>query len=111
MNYRQGEVLILDKKTAKKRFDIDLDNVDLKNMPVVPDNIIREGEQSGHKHEVEGGQLHMFGENKDQGMVLNSKTGASVSHPEHNTVKVPPGKHAIVIQKEYDEKKDKKVKD
>ena len=110
MNYRQGEVLILDKKTAR-RFGIDIDNADLKRMPVVPDNVIREGEQSGHKHEVTGGQLHMFGENKDHGMVLNSKNGASISHPEHKTVKVEPGKHAVVIQKEYDEKKDKKVKD
>ena len=110
MNYRQGEILILDKKTAR-RFGIDLNKVDLKRMPIVPDNVIREGEQSGHKHEVKDGQLHMFGEDKDQGMVLNSKTGASISHPEHKTIKVEPGKHAVVIQKEYDEKKDKKVKD
>ena len=114
MNYRQGEVLILDKKTAKKFYNIDLDNIDLKKLKVAPDNVIREGEISGHKHEIKGGQLHMFGETKDEGMVLKSNSaGSSVSHPEHSTVNVKkePDGHVVIPQKEYDEKKEKKVKD
>ena len=113
MNYRQGEILILDKKTAKKIYNINLDQ-DIRKLPISPDNVIREGELSGHKNEVNGGQLHMFGPTKDDGMVLKSKPGGStVSHPEHGTIKVKPepDNHAVIVQKEYDEKKDKKVKD
>ena len=114
MNYRQGEILILDKKTAKKIYNIDLDKNMVKGLPIAPDNVIREGELSGHKHEVKGGQLHMFGPTKNDGMLLKSKPGGStVSHPEHGTVKVKPepDNHAVIVQKEYDEKKEKKVTD
>ena len=75
-------------------------------------NVIREGEQSGHKHEIEGdGQLVIVPETGDMAIKVGKK-GAVVKHPEHKPVKLPEGTHAVKVQKEYDPKKDSKdVKD
>lgn len=100
---RQGEILM---------FKLP-DNVVLpKYTKKIKGNVIREGEQSGHKHEVTGdGQLVLFPDTGDMAVKVG-KNGATVIHPEHKPVKLTPGTHAVKIQKEYDPKKDSKdVKD
>ncbi len=78
----------------------------------VKGNVIREGEKSGHQHKVEGdGQLVLFPGTNDM-VVEVGKKGAKITHPEHKDVKLPPGNHAVKVQKEYDPQKDSKdVKD
>ncbi len=75
-------------------------------------NVIREGEKSGHKHEVKGdGQIVLFPDTGDM-VVEVGKKGASVTHPEHKPVNLKEGNHAIQVQKEYDpQKHSKDVKD
>lgn len=105
---RQGEILIfrIPEKKANR----------LKEGLKLIEPVIREGEKSGHKHELEG-QASLFGESenqeaKDKGMVLEvGAEGAELKHPEHETVKLPKGQYDVKIQKEYDEKKEKKAKD
>ena len=99
---RQGEILM---------FKLPDGVVLPKNIIKAKNNIIREGEQSGHKHEVTGdGQLVLFPAG-DMAVKVGKK-GAVVTHPEHKPVKLPEGTHAVKIQKEYDPKKDSKdVKD
>ena len=100
---RQGEILMF-----KLPDDVTLPKYATK----VKGNVIREGEQSGHKHEVIGdGQLVLFPDTGDMAVKVGKK-GATVIHPEHKPVKLNEGNHAVKIQKEYDPKKHSKdVKD
>ena len=100
---RQGEILM---------FKLPPNVVLPKNVRKVKNNVIREGEQSGHKHEVEGdGQIVLFPETGDMAIKVGKK-GATIKHPEHKPTKLSEGTHAVKIQREYDPKKDSKdVKD
>jgi len=91
--FRQGEVLIfkLRKNATIGRYE--------KPVPV-PNNVIREGEKSGHEHKVEGqAQLSLFPGN-DEGIIKVGKEGATVTHPEHDPIKLPEGTYAVKTQKE-----------
>ncbi len=93
--YRQGEVAIL------KGAEIP------QGCAEVPNNVIIEGEVSGHKHEVKNGKLYSKGDK----MFLQAQEGCEVVHPEHKAIKVPRGVYEIRIQKEYKDGDAKKVKD
>ena len=103
---------------ARRQGEIEIfklpDNVTIPKNKVrrLKNNVIREGEQSGHKHEVKGdGQLVLFPDTGDM-VVEVGKKGATVTHPEHKPVHLKEGNHAIQVQKEYDPKKNSKdVKD
>lgn len=102
--YRQGEVGII---VAPKGAKIP------QGFSEVPDNVIIEGEISGHKHEVKNGKLlekkdSATGETK---MILQAFDNCEVVHPEHKPIKVPKGLYEIRIQKEFKEGEAKKVKD
>lgn len=88
-------------------------------------NCIREGEVSGHKHEINTGVLV---EKEDdtlwqegsvsnsvklpQGeMFLTSDNKIEVRHPEHKTLELPKGDYVIRIQREYDEDKNRLIRD
>lgn len=107
-NYRQGEVLIfgLDKDKAKERYPKDR----LKKFKVVRNNVIIEGELSGHMHEVKNGRLYESPDKKGK-MILEAGEGCIVIHPEHKPISVPKGVYEIDIQREYDGKDARKVKD
>lgn len=99
-NFRQGEVLIMSVKAEKP----------LINYGYTPkaDNVIVEGEISGHKHEVENGKLYEKGDK----IMLDAEKGCILKHPEHKPIPIPEGKYEIGIQVEYDREKHKeKVKD
>ncbi len=100
--YRQGEILIfkLPKKLGKRL----LSSYGLRRKP---DNVIREGEKTGHEHKVEGdGQLSMFPNQAepesqpDEGIIEVGKEGATVTHPEHGDIKLEEGTYAVKTQKE-----------
>ena len=100
-NYRQGEVLIFGLEKGKKKA------AELGFKPKA-DNVIIEGEISGHKHAVESGKLY----EKDGKIVLEAQKGCVLTHPEHASINIPEGTYEIEIQVEYDEKEHKaKVKD
>lgn len=102
--YRQGEVAIL------RGIGQGTATLPAGCMPV-PDNVIIEGEQSGHKHEVKNGKLYYKGEGDDKKMFLQAQDNCEVIHPEHKPIKVPKGLYEIRIQKELKEGEAKKVKD
>lgn len=104
--FRQGEILIFELPDDVK--------VDRKKLKRIPDRCIREGEKSGHKHEVKGdGQLSMFGGDEKEKVITTGKKGATITHPEHKPIKLDPKKkYAVKTQKEYDPKTHSKdVKD
>lgn len=102
--FRQGEILFFKLKDKKLRPH--------PNAKRVKSGVIREGEGEGHKHTVEGdAQLTMFPETMaatpgetqqqpSQGVVEVGPKGATVTHPEHGEVKLPPGKYIVQTQKE-----------
>ena len=101
--YRQGEILIFKLKDETLRPH--------PSAKRIPGNVIREGEGEGHQHKVEGqAQLSMFpemaatpGEKKEQpsqGTIEVGAKGATVTHPEHGPIKLPPGKYIVQTQKE-----------
>jgi len=93
--YRQGEILIF------KLSDKDFERLSCYSRDRKEDNVIREGEESGHEHKVEGnGQLSLFKSDKDEGVIEVGKEGATVTHPEHKDIKLEPGKYAVKTQKE-----------
>lgn len=90
-------------------------------------NVIREGEATGHKHEVitqspgvatllvpistmmRGlNDMALIG-NDDR--LLVAEQPVEVVHPEHNTLRLPKGSFLIVVQREYDEVKARRVMD
>ena len=104
-NYRQGEVLI---------FALDAKGQDVSkriaSSGFVPkaDNVIIEGEISGHKHAITNGKLYEKGDK----IILEADKGCELTHPEHKPIPIPQGVYEIKIQVEYDEVKHKaKVKD
>ena len=115
---RQGEILFIpvqmgDKDTKEKLIN---------NLTKRVDNVIREGEVTGHKHEVVGDALMYEGNRLSQGrlyswendskteltfpkgdMFLDANDNIVIKHPEHNDLKLDKGQYIIRIQREYDE--------
>lgn len=129
--YRQGELLFI-KTNVPKGVD------QSKMVKIKGDNCIREGEVSGHKHEVFGAELmevingnqwYEKGESKDKDgniipssrnehftlpegqMFMSADNTIEIKHPEHNTLKLEKGDYVIRIQREYEEGKDRLVND
>lgn len=102
MNVRQGDVLVFEVKRKTKKSLYALGYKDK------GDNIIIEGEISGHMHEVFNGKLY----EKDGKIILEAQAGCTLKHPEHDAIRMPMGVYEIEIQEEYDEvKHSAKVKD
>lgn len=101
--------------------------------------VIAEGEITGHKHELTGGQVDAvaLGENAAThvtaasgyvtrrsflstlgigaiaGPVILMKVAkaATLQHPEHNTLGIPEGRYVVYAQREYDEATNRRVMD
>ena len=89
--------------------------------------VIREGEISGHKHEINTGTLVAVPElsrgrifdtaNQDTfnlprgDMFLTADHQIKITHPEHDTLPLDKGDYVIRIQREYDEGRDRQVAD
>ena len=101
--------------------------------------VIAEGEITGHKHELAGGQvdavalndsasargtatsgyisrrsfLSTLGIGAIAGPVILLKVAKAVTlkHPEHNTLGVPEGRYVVYAQREYDETTNRRVVD
>ena len=108
--YRQGEILFIPVKREKESLE------KLKsqawNFKAKPDMVIREGEVTGHLHEIvsdgaelfEGDPSRLYGVELPKGdMYLTTDNQIKITHPEHATLVMPKGDYVIRIQREYDE--------
>lgn len=107
-NFRQGEVLIFG--VPKDRIKNQFQKGWQKKAKPRADNVIIEGEMSGHKHEVINGRMYESPDKKGI-MILEAGENCTVIHPEHKPIPVPKGIYEIEIQREYNGKDSNKVKD
>jgi len=124
--YRQGELLFIETKIPTDLPDV------AQVLQDKGDNCIREGEVSGHKHEVFFGKLWNLlrtnlwynGKNEkgeaagqeqmqlpEGQMAITSKERIEIRHPEHKPLVLPAGEYVVRIQREYEEGKDRLVVD
>ena len=61
---------------------------------------LAEGESTGHFHDAVGAGLTVLEYEND--LYLDAPNGASVTHQEHKTIDVPPGKYKVSKVREYD---------
>ena len=106
-NFRQGDVMVLG--VPKKKMPTNLHKALLKNgYKPKADNIVIEGELTGHKHEVINGKLY----EKEDKIIIEAFNDCVLKHNEHDPIKLARGLYEIKIQEEYDEvKHTSKVKD
>ena len=128
--FRQGELLFIKVKLPKSVPYTDVG----KDMGTM---VIREGEMTGHMHEVKGNAKLLTLDNQtfwvkkleegetsyvtrtygdsfqlpDGQMFLKADNSIEVIHPEHKTLPLEKGDYVIRIQKEYDEGKDRLIAD
>lgn len=86
MQIRQGDLFIVKAeeipKTAKK----------------VLDNVVLEGEATGHHHRLEGGDVF---KTKEGSIYFTVKKKATLVHEEHSPIEFKAGKYAVLRQREY----------
>jgi hypothetical protein len=126
--FRQGELLFvpLGQEDCARLFG-DRQDVASVGWQKLDTNVIREGEATGHRHEVltrlaatmalfappeslmRGlpGMDRITGEDR----LLVADGPVEVVHPEHKPLALPKGIHLIVVQREYDETKAHRVMD
>lgn len=120
--YRQGELVFipLDKKDSPL---LNLKNDDRTESvwQKLQTNVIREGEATGHKHEVIAQTpsavsllaptqefINIFPDMALVGLqdrMLVAQESVEIVHPEHQPLKLGQGMYLIIIQREYDELK------
>jgi len=90
-HYRQGDVLF-----------VKVDEIP-RNAREKDDNVIVEGEATGHAHRLTGQAELMFTQNWGQGidLFINAGPKTEIVHEEHNTVNLPEGLYHVVRQREY----------
>jgi len=124
--YRQGELLFVPLDTAEME-TLNPKNASYPRWKKLQTNVLREGEATGHKHEVltqnpnmatllapaasllEGLANMDFVGNEDRMLVADEPV--EVVHPEHKTLRLPIGVFLVVVQREYDEVKARRIMD
>lgn len=112
--YRQGEVLFIPIPILDESF--------LNKLQERKSNIIREGELTGHRHEVVGNGIlfnnpHGLSPTLEDGSLLTMdiylkvKKEVGIKHPEHEMLYLPVQDYAVVFQREYDELPNRTVMD
>jgi len=125
--FRQGEILFIPLKDVPQWLK------DEENLKPMNTKVIREGEVSGHMHEVVGsgemfelprnrwdGKTRVYKKDENFGsnyqfpsgdMFLTADNDIVVKHPEHKSLKLKKGDYVIRIQREYDEEENRRVLD
>lgn len=65
------------------------------------DNIVAEGEVTGHMHRVLGEDTKVMVDSEGN-LFVDAPSGTEVTHDEHGSIDVEPGQYEIRIVKEYD---------
>ena len=126
--YRQGELLFVPLSQTDLE-TLTFDPEDSKNLSwnKLSDHVIREGEATGHKHEVieqTPGTATMLAPSRQflpglpsmdrigtEDRMLTVRQPVEVVHPEHRPLNLPVGIYLIIIQREYDEVKSRRILD
>ena len=113
--FRQGEIIIrevapINLKATRSEYD---DSPKLIN---VGHTVIREGEATGHEHKLTSGMLladtpysHRYSKpteaelKKLEPRFIHLESDTTLTHDEHDTLKIPKGDYEITIQREYDD--------
>jgi len=107
--YRQGELVF--KELSKEAFEQATVSPYRIHATVKEDGVIREGEKSGHKHQVNDGILYsdsngnLYIKAKDLDSALDIEGGVKITHPEHKALRLEGKYYQVEIQREYDEAK------
>jgi len=126
--YRQGELVFVPLDAHDKAsIGPDPKGTSSPRWKKLKTNVLREGEATGHKHELLTqnpdaasilapatsflqGLAHMdFVGSEDRMLVADEPV--EVVHPEHKTLKLPIGVFLVVVQREYDEVKARRIMD
>ena len=126
--YRQGELLFV----PLSREDVAVLDPEPKNKTYptwnkLQTNVLREGEATGHKHEVLtqtpdvasilaparqfiSGLANMAALGSEDRMLV-AESSVSIVHPEHRPLSLPKGNYLVIVQREYDEVKARRILD
>jgi hypothetical protein len=125
---RQGELLFvpLSKEDCARLFGGTKDVTGL-GWQKLDTNVIREGEATGHKHEVLAklaatvvlfappesllASLPRMDRITGQDRLLVADGPVEIVHPEHKPLALPKGMHLVIVQREYDETSSRRVRD
>ena len=136
--YRHGEMVLI--PVPKNLEDQWQDLYEQAGQKMKNPRVIAEGEITGHKHELAGGQVDAMALNDDNMMANSTKISGYVSrrsflrtlgigtiagpvillkvakaatlrHPEHNALRIPAGRYVSYAQREYDETMARRVVD
>jgi len=126
--FRQGELLFvpLSKEDYGRLFGARREVASL-GWQKLDTNVIREGEATGHKHEVLTrlaatvalfappesftGGLPGMDDISGEDRLLVTDGPVEIVHPEHRPLTLPKGIHLIIVQREYDETRSQRVLD
>jgi hypothetical protein len=126
--YRQGELLFvpLDREDMA-RLAPEAENQSYPYWKKLQTNVLREGEATGHKHEVmeqtTGTVVILVPERQlmpglpnmdligNEDRMLVAEEPVEVVHPEHKPLWLPKGNFLVVVQREYDEVKARRIMD
>ena len=126
--FRQGELLFvpLNKEDYARLFGDEKD-VTVRGWQKLDTNVIREGEATGHKHEVltklvVAATLFAPPESLLRGLagmdritsedrLLVADGPIEIVHPEHKPLTLPKGMHLVIVQRGYDEARPQQVLD
>jgi hypothetical protein len=73
------------------------------------DNVLVEGETTGHMHELTAKTVSVYGTDDDMYVSLDKPT--ELIHPEHNTIQVDKGVWKVIRQREYSPAENRRVLD
>jgi hypothetical protein len=126
--FRQGELLFvpLSKEDYARLFGDEKD-VTVMGWQKLETHVIREGEATGHKHEIvtklavaatlfapPGSLLRgLAGMDRitSEDRLLVADGPIEIVHPEHKPLTLPKGMHLVIVQREYDEARPQQVLD
>jgi hypothetical protein len=135
--YRHGEMILI--PVPENLEDQWQDLFQQAGQKIDDPRVIAEGEITGHKHELEGGQVDAVALNDSASargtatsgyisrrsflgtlgigaiagpvMLLKVAKATTLKHPEHNALGVPEGRYVVYAQREYDETTNRRVVD
>jgi len=124
--YRQGELLFVP-LSKDEMSEFDPENKSCSSWKKLQTNVLREGEATGHMHEVITqtpdvarilapvsqfirGLANMASIGSEDRMLMTTGQ-VDVVHPEHRPLTLPEGNYLVIIQREYDEVKARRILD
>jgi hypothetical protein len=126
--FRQGELLFVPLgKEDLRILGIEPKDTSYPSWKKLSTNVLREGEATGHKHEViaqNPGALALMEPDRQflrglqdmdlvgsEDRLLTATEPIDVVHPEHKTLRLPKGSFLVVVQREYDEVRARRIRD